>query len=152
LKTKKNMEMLEEILDQTDEPEKIEALIHVLEHDLGYHRYRALERAKVELSTKSETIFSFSDAPRVIEAKVTRADFDSWIAEEVASMAACVDRLLASTGVAAKDVDQVFMTGGTSFVPAVRKIFDDRFGAANIRAGGEMISVATGLALRSRDP
>jgi hypothetical chaperone protein len=152
LKTKKNMEMLEEILDQTDEPEKIEALIHVLEHDLGYHLYRALERAKVELSTKSETTFSFSDAPLVIEAKVTRVDFDSWIAEEVASMAACVDRLLASTGIAAKDVDQVFMTGGTSFVPAVRQIFDTRFGAANIRAGGEMISVATGLALRSRDP
>ncbi len=152
LKTKKNMEMLEEILDQTDEPEKIEALIHVLEHDLGYHLYRALERAKVELSTKAETTFSFSDAPLVIEAKVTRVDFESWIADEVATMAACVDRLLASTGVAAKDVDQVFMTGGTSFVPAVRKIFDDRFGAANIRAGGEMISVATGLALRSRDP
>ena len=54
-------------------------------------------------------------------------------------------------GVAAKDVDQVFMTGGTSFVPAVRRIFDVRFGAEKIRAGGEMISVATGLALRSRD-
>ena len=62
-----------------------------------------------------------------------------------------VDRLLASTGIAAKDVDQVFMTGGTSFVPAVRRIFDERFGAAKIRAGGEMISVATGLALRARD-
>jgi hypothetical chaperone protein len=67
-------------------------------------------------------------------------------------MEECVDRLLASTGIAAKDVDQVFMTGGTSFVPAVRRIFDERFGAEKIRAGGEMISVATGLALRSRDP
>lgn len=151
LKTKKNLEMLEEILDQTDDTEKIEALIHVLDHDLGYHLYRALERAKVELSTQSETTFSFSDAPLLIEAKITRADFDSWIAEEVASMAACVDRLLASTGTSAKDVDQVFMTGGTSFVPAVRRIFDERFGAAKLRAGGEMISVATGLALRSRD-
>jgi hypothetical chaperone protein len=44
------------------------------------------------------------------------------------------------------------MTGGTSFVPAVRRIFDERFGASKIRAGGEMISVATGLALASRAP
>jgi hypothetical chaperone protein len=64
-------------------------------------------------------------------------------------MAACVDRVLASSGVAAGDIDRVFMTGGTSFVPAVRKIFDDRFGSAKIQAGGEMISVATGLALRA---
>jgi hypothetical chaperone protein len=39
------------------------------------------------------------------------------------------------------------MTGGTSFVPAVRRIFDERFGDKKIRAGGEMVSVATGLAL-----
>ena len=78
--------------------------------------------------------------------------FESWTAEETTSMSECVDRLLASTGVDPKDVDQVFMTGGTSFVPSVRRIFDERFGAAKIRAGGEMISVATGLALRALDP
>jgi molecular chaperone DnaK (HSP70) len=50
----------------------------------------------------------------------------------------------------AADVQRVFMTGGTSFVPAVRRIFDERFGHEKIRAGGEMISVATGLALRAR--
>ena len=31
-------------------------------------------------------------------------------------------------GVDAKDVDQVFLTGGSSFVPAVRRIFEERFG------------------------
>ena len=66
-------------------------------------------------------------------------------------MADSVDRLLAKTGIPADSVDQVFMTGGTSFVPAVRKLFDDRFGAAKIRAGGEMISVATGLALMAAE-
>jgi len=43
------------------------------------------------------------------------------------------------------------MTGGSSFVPAVRRIFDERFGREKIRAGGEMISVATGLALRAQE-
>ncbi len=66
-------------------------------------------------------------------------------------MAACVDRLLEKAGVSAKDVDRVFMTGGTSFVPAVRALFDARFGADRIEAGGEMISVASGLALRARE-
>ena len=150
LKTKKNIDLLNEISSQTDEPEKIEALLHILDYDLGYHLYRAVERAKVDLSAHAETRFVFTDLPLDIQANITRPQFEGWISDETTAMAECVDRLLASTSTAAKDVDQVFMTGGTSFVPAVRRIFDERFGAAKIRAGGEMISVATGLALRAR--
>jgi hypothetical chaperone protein len=149
LKSKKNLDLLSEIADQTSDPARIEALMHVLDHDLGYHLNRAVERAKVELSSKDATTFTFADPPVRIEAPIARAAFEGWIAEEIGAMAACVDGLLARASVQARDVDQVFMTGGTSFVPAVRGIFDERFGAAKIRAGGEMISVATGLALRA---
>jgi hypothetical chaperone protein len=147
LKTKKNTDLLQEIASQTDEPEKIEALLHILDYDLGYHLYRAIERAKVDLSAREETRFVFTEPPVDIQASLTRAQFEGWIKEETTAMEECVDRLLTTTGVAARDVDRVFMTGGTSFVPAVRRIFDERFGAEKIRAGGEMISVATGLAL-----
>ncbi len=151
LKTKKNTELLEEIASQSADRSKIEALIHILDNDLGYHLYRAIERTKVELSSKEETKFHFEDSPLLIESTIRRADFEGWISEETNAMAAAVDRLLASTGIPADSVDQVFMTGGTSFVPAVRKIFDDRFGHAKIHAGGEMISVATGLALMASE-
>jgi hypothetical chaperone protein len=43
----------------------------------------------------------------------------------------------------------VFLTGGSSFVPAVRRIFTARFGAEKIRTGDEFTSVARGLALKS---
>jgi hypothetical protein len=45
----------------------------------------------------------------------------------------------------------VFLTGGTSFVPAVRQIFTARFGMDRISAGGELVSVVEGLALIGRD-
>lgn len=151
LKTKKTMDLLEEIRDQSDEPQKIEALLHILDHDLGYHLYRAVERVKVDLSSFEESRFVFKDEPLVIDHPLTRTQFEAWISEETREMSECVDRLMKHAGVSPSDVDQVFMTGGTSFVPAVRRIFDDRLGAAKIRAGGEMISVATGLALRARD-
>ena len=48
-----------------------------------------------------------------------------------------------------RDVDMVFLTGGSSFVPAVRRIFDLRFGSQRIRTGNEFTSVAMGLALRA---
>jgi hypothetical chaperone protein len=110
-----------------------------------------VERAKVELSSREATRFRFEDGPLVIEAPLSRADFEAWIAADTEAMTACVDRVLDTACVEPGDVDRVFMTGGTSFVPAVRRIFDQRFGAARIEAGGEMISVASGLALRARE-
>lgn len=148
LKTRKNIEMLEGIASQTDHDASIRALLHVIENDLGYHLYRAIERTKVALSGAEEARFEFADDELSISAPVTRAEFEGWIGEEMATMAACVDGLLARAGVDAKDVDQVFLTGGSSFVPAVRRIFEARFGPERLRAGGEMISVASGLALR----
>ncbi len=41
----------------------------------------------------------------------------------------------------------MFLTGGTSFVPAVRRLFADRFGVDKLEFGGELVSIATKLAL-----
>ena len=63
----------------------------------------------------------------------------------------CVDSLLSSSGVHPKNIDMVFLTGGSSFVRAVRKIFEARFGEKRIRGGNEFTSVARGLALKATD-
>ena len=55
------------------------------------------------------------------------------------------------TGIEARQVDRVFMTGGSSFVPAVRRIFETRFGAEKLRGGDELVSVASGLSLLALD-
>ena len=151
LKSKRTSELLREIQDQSLEPKKIRGLVHIIDQDLGYHLYRAIEKTKVALSKDERTTFLFDDEDLRIEHTLTRQDFESWIDEETTAMSECVDRLLANVGVSANDVDRVFMTGGTSFVPAVRRIFDTRFGSQKIEAGGEMISVASGLALRAHD-
>jgi hypothetical chaperone protein len=151
LKSQRTMQMLTELRLQAFEPEKIAALIHVVEDDLGYHLYRAVEHTKIELSEREASVLAFWDAALSIEHPVRREQFEGWVGEEIATIAACLDRLLAQTGIASSDVGSVFMTGGSSFVPAVRRLFEDRFGAARIRSGGELTSVAKGLALRALD-
>jgi hypothetical chaperone protein len=44
-----------------------------------------------------------------------------------------LDEVLANASITMRDVDRVFLTGGTSFVPAVRAIFERRFGATASR-------------------
>ncbi len=55
--------------------------------------------------------------------------------------------MLAKTGTQPSAIDKVFLTGGTSFVPAIRRLFEERFDASRIESGGELLSIAHGLAL-----
>jgi hypothetical chaperone protein len=118
---------------------------------MGYQLHEAVQRTKFDRSARMEAEFSFESGPVTIRRKVTRGDFERWIAEELSSMAGCVDRLMAASGLAFADIDRVFLTGGSSFVPAVRQIVIDRFGEAHVTGGDELTSVATGLALRARE-
>jgi len=151
LRSPNTLAVLHDVLRHSLEPEKIGALLHLVENDLGYALYQAVERTKTELSRCDESWLRFEDPPAVIEERVTRAQFEGWIAEELALISDCAERLLASTGIRPEQVDRVFLTGGSSFVPAVRRIFEERFGSDKIRSGGELISVASGLALRALD-
>ena len=43
----------------------------------------------------------------------------------------------------------VFLTGGSSFVPVVRHIFENKFGASRLRSGKELTSIGEGLGLKA---
>ena len=147
LNTSKNLEMLEQLRRSALIPERLEAFVHLIKSEMGYRLHEAVRRAKFDLSIGTEAQFEFECEPVSITKKVTRIEFEKWIEPELTMMERCVDRLLSATGVAVGDVDHVFLTGGSSFVPAVRRIFVERFGAEKITGGGELTSVATGLSL-----
>jgi hypothetical chaperone protein len=151
LKTRNVAEILKSARARALEPEKIEALINLIEEDLGYQLHQAVQRLKIELSHHEAAEFRFRDGSMDIVAAVSREEFEGWIADELHSIERCVDRLLAESNILARDVDRVFLTGGTSFVPAVRGIFEVRFGASRVRTGNEFTSVARGLALRAQE-
>ena len=151
LKSPRTMQMLYDLRREATEPECFDALIHIVQADRGFHLYRSVQAAKLELSAETRGHFSFVDDPVEITRDVERADFDCWIADELGSLESCLDELLGRAGVAEDAVDRVFMTGGSSFVPAVRGLFARRFGEDRIRSGSELTSVATGLALRATE-
>jgi hypothetical chaperone protein len=150
LKTKKNMELLRQIRFQALETQKIDALIDLVDHDLGYRLYQSIERTKCALSDETQTQFSFYEAAVAIDKTVSRSQFEEWIDPEVSQISQCVDRLLTNCHVAPQDVDAIFMTGGSSFVPMIRRLFEHKFGKETpIRAGQEFTSVAEGLAIHA---
>jgi hypothetical chaperone protein len=151
LRTANVVEILKTARLRALEPEKIEALITLIDEDLGYHLHQAVQRVKFELSHSEVAEFHFRDGSMDLRIAVTRQAFEDWIAEELLAIEQCIDSLLETAGVARRQVDRVFLTGGSSLVPAVRQIFKQRFGDERIRTGNEFISVARGLALRAAE-
>jgi hypothetical chaperone protein len=151
LKARDTMEMLRGVQGHALEPEKIKALVHLIKEDLGFRLHRAVQAVKCELSHRPASVFKFSDGVVEIEALLERSVFEGWITEELERIEGCVDSLLTTSGARREDVDAVFLTGGSSFVPAVRRIFEARFGKNKLRAGNEFTSVAHGLALKGRE-
>ena len=150
LRSPDTLEMLERIAGTAAPHGRIEGLIELIEDDLGFELHRAVQAAKQALSRDEATTFEFRLGRMTIRRDVSRAEFSAWIAEDLAAIAASVDTLMASSTIRTSRVDRVFLTGGSSFVPAVRQIFLDRFGADRVTGGDELTSVATGLALSAR--
>ncbi|WP_373504226.1 Hsp70 family protein [Aestuariivirga sp.] len=150
-KTLKEFTELKALARYAEEPDKLQRFIDLVDYDEGYPLYQAVSRTKLALSDAGEAEFHFAPLGEDSRRMVRLAEFESWIAPDIARMGQCVDDMLAGANMNVGDIDKVFLTGGTSFVPAVRTMFTDRFGAERIESGGELLSIAHGLALIGAD-
>lgn len=147
MKGSADLRELRELVRSALDPAPLEDFIALVEHDLGFPLYRAVSSAKVALSSQDEAAFQFVDGDVDIRATIARADFEHWIAEDLARIAATVDQVLKAAKIAPRDVEKVFLTGGSSFVPAVQRLFGERFGADKLTSADQFESIAYGLAL-----
>ncbi|KTE05106.1 Hsp70 family protein [Sphingopyxis sp. H115] len=129
------------------DPEPIGRMIALIEHEQGFPLYDAVGRLKRALSGADHAEFTFAGDGVDIRADVRRADFERWIADDLRRIETAMDAALARAGVASDAIDRIFLTGGSSLIPAIRALFDRRFGADRIATGGELTSIAHGLAL-----
>jgi hypothetical chaperone protein len=149
-----DLKELRELARVALDPESLEKFIDIVEYDLGFALYRAVSATKVALSANDQTEFRFQAEGVDIQAEITRRDFEGWIAGDVARIAGTVDKALADACVGTGDIQKVFLTGGTSFVPAIRRLFVDRFGENRLTSADQFESIAYGLALigQAEDP
>jgi len=134
------------------DPAAIQRMIAVIENELGYSLYEAVGQLKRTLSTDTHAAFRFDGPGLTIAAEVRRDEFERWIEPDLLRIAQTVDVALARAGLKPDQIDHVFLTGGSSLIPAVRRLFEQRFGEGRIAQGNELTSIAHGLALIAEDP
>ncbi len=147
MKSNGELKELKGLLHSAVEPDRLQNFIDIIENDLGFALYRSVSAAKFELSAHDKTTFSFRHDDINIEADITRRDYESWLADDLARISETVEKALANSNLPATAIDKVFLTGGTSFIPAIRNIFVTSFGEDKIASGDQFESIAYGLAL-----
>jgi hypothetical chaperone protein len=152
LRASKDMKDIRKLVRTATEPEKIARLVEVLDDNHGYRLYQAVSRLKEALSGAEAAPFEFRGGSVHIAGEVKRESFNRWIQPELTAIEGAVDEALRRASLTEAGVDRVFLTGGSSFVPAVREIFERRFGVAKMESGAELVSIATGLALMGAEP
>jgi len=151
MRASRDMREIRKLVREADEPEKIGRLVETLDENYGYQLYRSVSRLKETLSRETAAEFRFTAGSIDLRRSVSRREFESWIAPELGRIETAVDAALADAGLSPGGVDRIFLTGGSSLVPAVREIFTRRFDPARIESGSELESIASGLALMGRE-
>ncbi|KPH65334.1 MULTISPECIES: Hsp70 family protein [unclassified Novosphingobium] len=152
MRNRRTLEELARLKRSATDGAAIGRMIAVVENELGYPLYDAVGKLKRSLSGDDRAHFHFESPELSIEADVTRAEFEEWIAPDLQRIAETVDLALQRAGMAADQIDHVFLTGGSSLIPAVRRMFEARFGESRIDSGEELTSIAHGLALIGSEP
>jgi hypothetical chaperone protein len=132
------------------EPQRTARLLSVLTKHLGHHIAFAVERAKIELTAAQATKIDLALVEAGLAAPATREAFDETIDAELMRLRLAVWNCLALAEVDADGIDTVFMTGGSSLVPAVEAVLREEIPAAAIKRGDDFLSVALGLTLAAQ--
>ena len=129
------------------DPAALRSLRRLIQRNLGYPVAREVEAAKRRLSSDLETVIRIDNEALQVEETLEREEFAHIIEETLELMLESIEEAETLAGVSAKDLDLVLTTGGTSLIPAIRSMLEERYGADKIRRRDTFTSVASGLAI-----
>ena len=128
------------------EPEKIDRLLHVMDHRLGHRLAARVEELKIRLGSGGETALELPDLGDVTVPAVDAARLRHAIRDELDRLRHAVTHTLEIAGVDARDVDHMVLTGGTTLLPVVRDTLAAGVPGAKLVSSDPFCGVVNGLA------
>jgi hypothetical chaperone protein len=129
------------------EPEKFERLLAVLRARKGHDLLGRVEHAKIELSSGDTATIPMRDIVEDLSLEIKRDAFETAICDHLERIEHRVRDVLTVSGLKAAGVRTVFLTGGSSGIPAVQAAITRAVPGARLVTGDAFGSVATGLGI-----
>lgn len=114
----------------------------------------AAEKAKVELSSSSETeinlpyIMPVDGVPKHLVKKLTRAQFEKLTHDLVQAAIEPCRKALADANLQPSDIDEVILVGGSTRIPAIQRVVEQFFGRTPSKGVNPDEVVAIGAAIQ----
>lgn len=143
LRIKKDME---DYYYYSKQDKNFKNLITLVDNNLGYSLFQAIEKTKISLSSQDAAPFQYSNMEIEIDENVSVADYQNIIDKDIKRITDYLELFMQKNNINSKDIDSLFLTGGTSMVVAVQNLFKTKFPHLTLNAGDNFKSVAKGLA------
>ena len=147
LNTPQHMALIRRLKHEFDRPEQLAALETLVEKNYGVAFFQAVEGAKVRLSEHLETEVRLVNDDLRVQHALTRAAFETTIGPQVRAARGCVELAVSAAGLAPDEIDLVLTTGGSSRIPAFRRMLSEALPRARLQESDLFTSVASGLAV-----
>lgn len=145
LRERMTRDFIRRVKQYSDNPKLVENLENLIDDNYGFMLFQAIEKAKIELSYYEKSQIIFQEQDLSIKEYIIRIEFEAMIKEYVAKIKKCLERTISNAGLTDADINQVFITGGSSFIPCIRQLFIDKFGERKIKQMDAFTSIAYGL-------
>jgi hypothetical chaperone protein len=143
--TRKVEREVAELVEDSCEPEKTRRLLQTIRKRLGHRIAFAVEDAKIALSERHQVEIGLSFLEHGLAAETAQGAFDRAIDDKMRKLTEIAATCVADAGVRADQIHTVFLTGGSSRVPAVRRALSIAAPAARQTSGSDLLSVVYGL-------
>ena len=120
LYTPQNVSYLKTAVATADDPKLVARLIDVLRTRNGHRLVGQVEAAKIALSSEPEARLHLAIASPV-ETVITRDDLRRVVQDDAAAIVAAIDRCCDAAGLHADGIRSVFLTGGSTAIPEIRR-------------------------------
>ena len=138
---------MRDVRRESAHPELIDRLIRVIEMRRGHTLAMAVEGAKVALSEALRVVIPLDWIEAGLTASIERKIFETATAALASRIGERARRCLAQAGVTAERIDAVFLTGGSTLLPHVRRSILQVVPTARVVEGDKFGAVGLGLTI-----
>lgn len=138
---------MEDYYHYSKKNKKFKNLLTLIDNNLGYSVFQAIEKTKIELSELETSQFRYSNMEIDISEEISITQYEAIIERDIRKISTYLDEFMLNNDIKPGEIDSLFLTGGTSLVGAVQRLFSEKFPDVPVHSGDNFTSVARGLAL-----
>jgi len=151
LKTRKFSNTIDSLGYKCSDRVALKALQSLVFNSLGFSIYQEIDGVKKQLSYKEKEGLIFKAKDIDIVEIISRAGFEKMISLYLEDIEKGISSVLNTAGIKKEEIDFVVTTGGSSLIPVVKLLLEEKFRKEKIKCAEVFTSVARGLALRAEE-